>query len=84
MKQERKKPIPEAEIAKALRCSASADRPKNCEECPYIMREMLEINGAVESYEDCDVDKMALDAAAILEMLPSGWVPTPQDVAETQ
>lgn len=84
MKQEEKKPIQAAEIAKALRCSASADGPKNCEECPYIMREMLKINGAVEAYEACDVDKIALDAAAVLEMLPSGWVPTKPDVAEMQ
>lgn len=84
MKQEEKKPIQADEIAKALRCSASEGGPKSCEGCPYLVREMVNLFGWTVQYESCDTDTIALDAAAILEMLPSGWGPTQPDVEETQ
>lgn len=64
------------EIIKALRCTGMP-RPKyDCENCPY--RELNEVNDDIpikedviidgkKYWEDCDIDKIAIDAANMLE-----------------
>ena len=66
------------EIIKALRCT-SMPRPKyDCENCPY--RELNEVNDDIpikeaviidgkKYWEDCDVEKIAIDAADLLEKI---------------
>ena len=66
------------EIIKALRCT-STPRPKyDCENCPY--RELNEVNDDIpikedviidrkKYWEDCDVEKIAIDAADLLEKI---------------
>ena len=50
------------DIVRALRCSASTEG-KNCSGCPYLIREKYE--GMV--WRNCDCDRIALDAAEMLE-----------------
>ena len=50
------------EIARGLRCSASTGE-KDCEKCPWGIRE--EFEGGV--WESCDCDRMAVEAADLLE-----------------
>lgn len=60
---------PEA-IIKALRCSATPGE-HDCTGCPYLLKEKLNEELAekfgCEEVESCDVDKIALDAAELLE-----------------
>lgn len=64
------------EIIDALRCSASANGMEHCDGCPYFYRdepspEIAEQYGNVRDdfWNSCDVDRIALDAAARLEEL---------------
>lgn len=50
------------EIARGLRCSASTEE-KDCGKCPWGIRE--EFEGGV--WESCDCDRMAVEAADLLE-----------------
>ena len=50
------------DIVRALRCSASTG-DKDCTGCPYRIRE--EFEGF--TWESCDCDRMAVDAAEMLE-----------------
>lgn len=50
------------EIARGLRCSASTG-DKDCGKCPWGIRE--EFEGGV--WESCDCDRMAVEAADLLE-----------------
>ena len=69
-------------LAKALRCAATVKKEvKSCEGCPYLVREEIDISDLPEGnwglkeengkhyYESCDCDRMALDAAKVLEEL---------------
>lgn len=69
-------------LAKALRCVASVKKEvTSCEGCPYLLREEIDIEGLPDGpwgikeengkhyYESCDCDRMALDAAKVLEEL---------------
>ena len=60
-------------LAAALRCSAAEDvRETHCETCPYYVVEDLSGEEAAffgEKWATCDVDRMELDAAAIIEEL---------------
>ena len=62
------------EIVQALRCiSAPGDHTSNCEQCPYWKKEQL--NGRLkeklgtETWTSCDVDKVGMDAADLIERL---------------
>ena len=67
-------------LIKALRCSAMsyADKKESCLECPYRLLEEVkedfpiprdvEIDGK-KYWEACDVDRIVLDAANMLEKL---------------
>lgn len=60
-------------ICTALRCAAAEDvHETHCETCPYYVVEDLSGEEAAffgEKWATCDVDRMALDAAAMIEEL---------------
>lgn len=65
-----------AALAAALRCSAAEDlAERNCEGCPYCVTEDV-ADGLVDQLGDtwtgCDVDRMARDAADMIERLTGG------------
>ena len=62
------------EIVRALRCTSTpGDHTSNCEQCPYWKKEQL--NGRLkeklgtDTWTSCDIDKVCLDAADLLERL---------------
>lgn len=66
------------EIIKALRCTSIPRHKYDCENCPY--RELNEVNDDIPIKEDtiidgkkywegCDVEKIAIDAADLLEKI---------------
>lgn len=62
------------EIVQALRCiSTTGDHQVNCEQCPYWKKEQL--NGRLkeklgtDTWASCDIDKVGLDAADLIECL---------------
>ena len=64
----------EKEIVHALRCtSTKGDHTSDCEQCPYWKKEQL--NGRLkeklgtDTWTNCDIDKVGLDAAELIERL---------------
>lgn len=64
----------EKEIVQALRCTSTpGDHTSNCEQCPYWKKEQL--NGRLkeklgtDTWTSCDIDKVGLDAADLIERL---------------
>lgn len=64
----------EKEIVQALRCTSTpGDHTNNCEQCPYWKKEQL--NGRLkeklgtDTWTSCDIDKVGLDAADLIERL---------------
>lgn len=62
------------EIVQALRCTSTpGDHASNCEQCPYWKKEQL--NGRLkeklgtDTWTSCDIDKVGLDAADLIERL---------------
>ena len=62
------------EIVRALRCTSTpGDHTSNCEQCPYWKKEQL--NGRLkeklgtDTWTSCDIDKVCLDAADLIEHL---------------
>ena len=62
------------EIVQALRCTSTpGDHTSNCEQCPYWKKEQL--NGQLkeklgtDTWASCDIDKVGLDAADLIERL---------------
>lgn len=62
------------EIVRALRCTSTpGDHTSNCEQCPYWKKEQL--NGRLkeklgtDTWTSCDIDKVCLDAADLIERL---------------
>ena len=62
------------EIIQALRCTSTpGDHTSNCEQCPYWKKEQL--NGRLkeklgtDTWTSCDIDKVCLDAADLIERL---------------
>lgn len=51
------------DIIRALRCSANYQEAVDCTGCPYLLEEVVE----GETWINCDVDQIALDAAEVLE-----------------
>lgn len=64
----------EKEVVQALRCTSTpGDHTSNCEQCPYWKKEQL--NGRLkeklgtDTWTSCDVDKVGMDAADLIERL---------------
>lgn len=59
------------DIVRALRCSATYNEAVDCTGCPYLMEETLTEDMAQivgdKLWMSCDCDRMALDAAEMLE-----------------
>lgn len=59
------------EIVKALRCTSTVhDHEANCEKCPYFHKEKPEVGCEDlpdEFWCQCDCDKIAQDAADLIE-----------------
>ena len=62
------------EIVQALRCTSTpGNHTSNCEQCPYWKKEQL--NGRLkeklgtDTWTSCDIDKVCLDAADLIERL---------------
>ena len=62
------------EIVQALRCTSTpGDHTSNCEQCPYWKKEQL--NGRLkeklgtDTWTSCDVEKVGMDAADLIERL---------------
>lgn len=77
----------EKEIVQALRCTSTpGDHTNNCEQCPYWKKEQL--NGRLkeklgtDTWTSCDIDKVGLDAADLIERLTAEnaalWEKVPQ------
>lgn len=67
----------DAKLIAALRCSATANmQGPDCRNCPYFTQEhvpeKLWEQLKTEWWDGCDVDRIAMDAAARLEELTGG------------
>lgn len=64
----------EKEIAQALRCTSTPGGPTgDCEKCPYWKTEQMTAEQkeklGVDTWTSCDVDKVGMDAADLIERL---------------
>lgn len=64
----------EKEIVQALRCTSTPGGPTgDCEKCPYWKTEQLTAEQkeklGVDTWTSCDIDKVGLDAADLIERL---------------
>ena len=64
----------EKEIIQALRCTSTpGDHASNCEQCPYWKKEQLDgrlkEKLGTDTWASCDIDKIGLDAADLIERL---------------
>ena len=76
----------EKENVRALRCTSTpGDHTSNCEQCPYWKKEQL--NGRLkeklgtDTWTSCDIDKVGLDAADLIERLTAENVVLPDGQA---
>lgn len=86
------------EIVQALRCTSTpGDHTSNCEQCPYWKKEQL--NGRLkeklgtDTWTSCDVDKVGMDAADLIERLTAEnaalrekqrWIPVTERMPEPE
>lgn len=80
------KAVKPEEIVQALRCvSASGSPTGNCEKCAYYRREQLEgeLKEKLETdtWASCDIDKVGMDAADMIERLTAENVVLPDGQA---
>ena len=71
---EERNPMTEKEIVKALRCASTPGGPTgDCEKCPYWKTEQMTAEQkeklGVDTWTSCDVDKVGMDAADLIERL---------------
>lgn len=64
----------EKKVAQALRCTSTPGGPtEDCEKCPYWKTEQLTAEQkeklGVDTWTSCDVDKVGMDAADLIERL---------------
>ena len=86
------------DIIRALRCTSTpGDHTSNCEQCPYWKKEQL--NGRLkeklgtDTWISCDVDKVGMDAADLIERLTAEnaalrekqrWIPVTERMPEPE
>lgn len=76
------------EIVSALRCVSTAGSSPDCEHCPYWMEEsvpaeMQDMVGA-DVYHSCDVDRVELDGADLIERLTARCARYAEEIAVAQ
>lgn len=76
------------EIVRALRCVSTAGNSSDCEHCPYCMEEsvpaeMRDTFGA-DVYHSCDVDRVGLDGADLIERLTERCARYAEEIAVAQ
>lgn len=76
------------EIVRALRCISTAGNSSDCEHCPYCMEnsvpaEMRDTFGA-DVYHSCDVDRVGLDGADLIERLTARCARYAEEIAVAQ
>ena len=74
------------EIVQALRCTSTpGDHASNCEQCPYWKKEQLtgrlKEKLGTDAWTSCDIDKIGLDAADLIECLTAENVILPDGEA---
>lgn len=64
------------QIVHGLRCTATYHGDPVCDECPYLVSETVpdSLRGLTkkDTWGSCDVDRIALDAADLIEELTAG------------
>ena len=76
------------EIVRALRCISTAGGENACEHCPYwkeeeVPEEERPIYGA-DTMHSCDVDRVGLDGAALIEKLADRCARYAEEIAVAQ
>ncbi len=76
------------EIVRALRCVSTAGNSSDCEHCLYRMEgsvpaEMRDTFGA-DVYHSCDVDRVGLDGADLIERLTARCARYAEEIAVAQ
>ena len=76
------------EIVRALRCISTAGGEHDCEHCPYWMEEEVPeeerpIYGA-DTWHSCDVDRVGLDGADLIERLTARCARYAEEIAVAQ
>ena len=76
------------EIVKALRCISTAGGENACEHCPYwkeeeVPEEERPIYGA-DTMHSCDVDRVGLDGADLIERLTARCARYSEEIAVAQ
>lgn len=76
------------EIVKALRCVSTAGGENACEHCPYwkeveVPEEERPIYGA-DTWHSCDVDRVGLDGADLIERLTARCARYAEEIAVAQ
>ena len=76
------------EIVRALRCVSTAGRGNACEHCPYwkeeeVPEEERPIYGA-DTMHSCDVDRVGLDGADLIERLTARCARYAEEIAVAQ
>lgn len=76
------------EIVKALRCVSTAGGAHGCEQCPYwkeeeVPEEERPVYGA-DTWHSCDVDRVGLDGAALVEKLTARCARYAEEIAVLQ
>ena len=76
------------EIVRALRCISTAGSSPDCEHCPYWMEEkvpaeMQDMVGA-DVFHSCDVDRVWLDGADLIERLTDRCARYAEEIAVAQ
>lgn len=76
------------EIVRALRCVSTAGSSPDCEHCPYWMEEevpaeMQDMAGA-DVFHSCDVDRIGLDGADLIERLTDRCARYAEEIAVAQ
>lgn len=78
----------EKEIVAALRCTSTAGGSADCEHCPYLMEEEVPeeerpIYGT-DTWHLCDVDRVGLDGADLIERLADRCARYAEEIAVLQ
>ena len=77
------------EIVRALRCVSTAGGENACEHCPYwkeeeVPKELRPIYGGADTMHSCDIDRVGLDGADLIERLTARCARYAEEIAVAQ